>query len=448
MNVRFKLFGIMAALVLLVTAVYFGTTQGYLESRFGRFSATDIAGLLQTYYEENGNSWNGVGQADLAAAGRPGTGGGAALLSPQGTYLLKVGQADGSLIVRRGFRQAIRVKGVRVGTAYAYRWDTDDSLRLKDSIMSSMKIEGVRAAALTASAALLLGLWLAWKLTRPLKRLIAPIDRIAAGELDVRFPVDSRDEYGKVAAALNHMANQLLRAQETRKRLTADVAHELRTPLAIINSQLENIQNGGRSVPPETLLPIQDEVIRMTKMIGDLHQLALAESGALPLDRKPADLAVLLDGIIGKLEPELAAQKIRIVRTAAGAVRPVDIDSNRMTQVFYNLLSNAIRYTPSGGTIECVISEREADGSPYVSVSVTDTGIGVPEEELPFLFERFYRVEESRSRHTGGMGLGLAIAKEFVQAHGGFIEVKSKQGQGTTFVVNLPRQPLQNANYK
>ncbi|UUZ81230.1 HAMP domain-containing protein [Paenibacillus sp. P26] len=348
------------------------------------------------------------------------------------------GAGDPGLLIQQGKRNTVQVNGTTVGTIYADRWESTEDDLLKKYILGSMRTSSFRVPILTGFVALLLGWWLTRKLTRPLNRLIPAIQKIAVGELHIRIPVITKDEFGKVTEALNHMAQQLFRAEEVRKHLTADVAHELRTPLSIIQCHLEMIQEGGRDIPPETLLPIQDEVIRLSKLVDDLHQLTLAEAGKLQLDRSPTDLVPLLDRIIDMLKPEAEERHIDIIRSYPAQKLDAFVDPNRITQVFYNLLINAMRYTSSGGTISIRITDSSHNGSRYASVSITDTGVGIPEEQLPLLFDRFYRVEESRSRHTGGMGLGLAIAKEFVEANQGFISVQSEVGRGTRFTVDLP----------
>jgi two-component system, OmpR family, sensor histidine kinase BaeS len=441
MNVRGKLFGAMALLVLLVTAAYFGTTQGYLESRFAKYTAEDMAHQFQKYYEEHGNTWVGLEQSDIsnAAERHRSDYGGVALLSPEEQILFFRGHAEPNSVIQHGFQQSIIVNGTKIGTVYTDQWDSTETLQMKDYILNAMIIEGFRMGILTAAIALLLGLWLTWRLTLPLKRLIPTIEQIAHGDLHIQIPITSKDEYGKVTEALNHMAQQLQRGEEIRKQLTADVAHELRTPLAIIQVQMENIQDSGRDVPPETLLPIQDEVIRLSKLVDDLHQLTLAESGKLPLDRKPTDLVPILDRIADMLQPEADERQISISRTSPTQDMIASVDPNRITQVFYNLMINALRYTPSEGTITIQLTHRDHNGSRFATVSIKDTGVGILPEKLPYLFDRFYRVEESRSRHTGGLGLGLSIAKEYVEAHHGFIKVNSEVGKGSTFTVYLPQ---------
>ncbi|PYI57370.1 sensor histidine kinase [Paenibacillus flagellatus] len=444
MNVRWcigdKLFGAMAVLVLFVTLGYFGATHGYLKNRFEDYFKEKTTWPFESYYKEHDNSWEGIEDMKLSdeLEQRSPDQREIALLSPDGSLLFYTGSGDPGSLIGQGKRNTVLVNGKTVGTVYADRWETTEGYLIKTHILDSMRTSSFRVPILTGIVALLLGVWLTRRLTQPLNRLIPAIQKIAAGDLRIRIPVTTRDEFGKVTETLNHMAQQLLRAEEVRKNLTADVAHELRTPLSNIQCKLEVIQEGGRDVPPETLLPIQDEVIRLSMLVDDLHQLTLAEAGKLRLDRSPTDLVPLLDRIIDRVKPEADERKIGIVRSYPAQKTMAFVDPNRITQVFYNVLTNAVRYTPSGGSISIRMTDRSRDGSRLAVVDIEDTGVGIPAEQLPFLFDRFYRVEESRSRHTGGMGLGLAIAKEFVEAHQGFISVQSEVGRGTRFTVQLP----------
>ncbi|MDQ1914802.1 ATP-binding protein [Paenibacillus sp. GD4] len=287
---------------------------------------------------------------------------------------------------------------------------------------------------------LLFSFWISGVLTLPLKKLIAAIERVASGDLDVKVPVDTKDEYGKVARTFNDMTFRLREAEEARRRLVADVAHELRTPLSVMQLKLENYQQAGHHVPPEMLLRIHDEVIRMSLLVDDLHVLSLAEAGRLSLDRKPLDLTVLLERIVDDVKYEAEENGLDIRLRPISKPVTVMVDVRRITQVFINLLTNAIRYTPDGGMITVELKDRVIERDAFfASVSVIDTGIGIKEEELPHLFDRFYRVDEARSRHTGGTGLGLSIVHHFVRAHGGFIRVASQPDEGTIFTVYLPK---------
>jgi two-component system sensor histidine kinase BaeS len=435
-----KLFAAMAFLVLFVTLGYYGATQGYLKNRFNDYFQQKTTQRFEAYYKEHGDSWEGVESLTLPDESEPGNSDprNIALVAPVGGVLFYTGTGDPDALIRQGKPSAIEVDGKTVGTLYADRWESDEDGRLKDHILDSMRTSSFRVPVVTGLVALLLGFWLTRLLTRPLNRLVPAIQNIAEGDLHTRIPVTTSDEVGKVTEALNRMAQQLQRAEQVRKHLTADVAHELRTPLSTIQCRLEMIQEGGRDVPPETLLPIHDEVIRLTKLVDDLHQLSLAEAGQLRLDRSPTDIAALLDRIVDMLRPEADERRIGIVRSYPARPLTALVDPNRMTQVFYNLLINAMRYTPSEGTISIRIEDGFYHEMRHVTVTIADTGVGIAAEQLPFLFDRFYRVEQSRSRHSGGMGLGLAIAKEFVEAHGGYITVKSEVGSGSEFAVHLP----------
>lgn len=281
--------------------------------------------------------------------------------------------------------------------------------------------------------------WMSGVLTLPLKKLIAAIERVAQGDLNVKVPVDTKDEYGKVAQTFNDMTFRLREAEETRRRLVADIAHELRTPLSVMQLKLENYQQAGHHVPPEMLLRLHDEVIRLSQLVNDLHILSLAESGRLSLERKPLDLTMHLERIVDDVKYEAEENGLDVCLYTISSPVTVMADARRITQVFINLLTNAIRYTPRGGKITVEIEDRVFDRNAFFAcVSVIDTGIGIPAEELPYLFDRFYRVDEARSRNTGGTGLGLSIAHHFVRAHGGFIRVASQSDEGTTFTVFLP----------
>ncbi|WP_168121265.1 HAMP domain-containing sensor histidine kinase [Paenibacillus sp. HB172176] len=311
---------------------------------------------------------------------------------------------------------------------------------LKMYVLSKMKLYWFEKWGIFLAVCLFFSLWISGVLTRPLRKLIAAIERVTQGDLEVSVPVQSKDEYGRVLQTFNDMTLRLREAEDARRRLMADFAHEFRTPLSIMQLKLENYQQAGHHVPPE-MLRIHDEVIRLSLLVDDLHLLSLAEAGRLSLERKPLDLTAHLERIVEDVKYEAEENGLDIRLSTIVRRVTVMVDARRMTQVFINLLTNAIRYTPAGGKISVVMEDKIVDGNTvYARISVIDTGIGIPAEELAHLFDRFYRVEKSRSRHTSGSGLGLSIANEFVKAHGGFIRVASEPGQGTTFAVYLPME--------
>jgi two-component system sensor histidine kinase BaeS len=277
------------------------------------------------------------------------------------------------------------------------------------------------------TAVYLLSLWSA----RPLEELA---EQVLLENQEVK--VQGSGEMRALAEAWNAMALEVSRGSHARNTIVADVAHELRTPLAILRGQLESMLEGKVELSPEQLLPMLDETSRLTRLVQDLQQLSLAKAGALPLHRTWVPFADLLREILSVLELEAESKGIAL-KFDGDMKEEVYCDRARIKQVLINLIGNAIRYTPEGGQVEV----RAMKDGGMVLVTVRDDGPGIPPESLPYLFERFYRVESSRSRQSGGMGLGLAIAKEFAEAHGGTLSVASELGEGTVMTLTLPMFP-------
>lgn len=280
----------------------------------------------------------------------------------------------------------------------------------------------------------LAGLWTAGRIARPLVHLRDAAQRFDLRDLSRRVPVEGSDEIADLAQAFNHMGDRLEREERARRQLLADVAHELRHPLAVLKGRLELMQDGAVTTDQEALLALQDEVIRLTRLVGDLRDLSLAEVGRLSLHLAPVSIPALLDALLTNLEPVAAAKEIALTAEAGGDLPAVQADYDRIRQVLVNLLSNALQYTPQGGRVRI---KGWQEGSEVV-LRVCDTGPGVAPEDLPHLFERFYRADKSRSRATGGSGLGLAIVRSLVELHGGRVKAESELGKGTCFTVWLP----------
>jgi signal transduction histidine kinase len=295
---------------------------------------------------------------------------------------------------------------------------------------------GLLMASLVAGAlAVAISLVVARRLTAPLASMTQAAQAMARGDLSQRVRADSNDEIGRLAVAFNSMAASLARAEDVRRNLVADVAHELRTPLAVLRADLEALQDGVYQPTPERLTALREETDLLGRLVADLHELSLAEAGQLTLERRLAALAPLCQQIVAAMEPQASARGVTLAlgQVDGGAVSNVDPD--RIGQVLRNLVSNALRYTPTGGSI--TLSCR-TDGKGNI-IWVRDTGAGIKPDDLPHVFDRFYRGEKSRSRATGGAGLGLAIVKQLVEAHGGQVWVESTLGQGTTFFIRLPQ---------
>jgi two-component system OmpR family sensor kinase/two-component system sensor histidine kinase BaeS len=296
----------------------------------------------------------------------------------------------------------------------------------------------LRRLVLTEGVVVLLGLVvgaiLSRRITRPVTKVAEAAGRIAAGDLSTRVPEDASGELGDLARSFNQMAAALERADQLRRNMTADVAHDLRTPLSVIRGKLEGIVDGIYPATEDHIRPVLEETEVLTQLVEDLRLLALAEARQLTLDRRPMDVAGLLRDAQVNFTPLAQDRGITLVLDLPEALPRVVADRRRIAQVLGNLIVNALRYTPSGGTV--TLSARADDGA--VTVAVRDTGIGMPPEELPYVFERFWRGEKSRSRDSGGSGLGLAIARELVVLHDGEISVESAPGRGTTFRFTLP----------
>ena len=287
-----------------------------------------------------------------------------------------------------------------------------------------------------ALLAALVSLGLAATIARPIAEMNRMAGRMAQGDLNARVPVLSHDEVGALAASLNRMAESLKLMVEARRRFLADVSHELRTPVAAIRSAAEVLTSGAADDPESRerfLKALCQEADRLSSLVDDLLDLERIDAGRLNLQCEPFPLAFLVEKVTTMLAPLAKSHGVTLSATTDPDLW-LTADALRVEQVLVNLLENAIKYTQAGGSV-CVAARRQDD---KVLISVADTGIGIPEEDLPKVFERFYRVDRGRSRRLGGTGLGLAIVREIVEAHGGCVRVESTLGKGSTFSVELP----------
>ncbi|HWP95697.1 MAG TPA: ATP-binding protein [Syntrophomonadaceae bacterium] len=327
----------------------------------------------------------------------------------------------------------VKVDAKTVGIVITSRPGMGGLGSLESEFVDSLTLYSLLIGLAAGILALLMGVILIRPISQMIYRLSQATHRIAQGELDISVPVEGGGELRQLAEDFNTMAESLKKTETMRRNLTADIAHELRTPLTILRANLESLQSGATTSASETIASLHDEVIRMGKLIKDMETLALAESGHLTLHRKKTGFEVVLE----RLAPvfmDIEARHFVLKKRLDQRLPEVDIDEDRILQVMLNLISNAISHSPPGGEIT-IQAEKEIG---FLRISVIDQGMGISEEQLPFVFERFFRADNARSRKEGGMGLGLAIARTFVEAHGGKIWAESQIGQGSTFTFTCP----------
>lgn len=423
------------------------TFQNYLEQyNFGFMERTKAR--LEQYYMETG-SWEHVhelyfsGQFPMMGRGNGRMHGmygmhmalhnaDLILLDKNGLVIgdtsgLRLGH-DGSTL--SGKRQSIIIDGKKQGTLLLYQKSLQN---LEKEFLHSANLAIVLSILIASLCAVVLAYWMTRKITIPLKKLVKGAKKTAEGGTWEKVSIPTKDEFHELGEAFNEMAHKLSQNEEARKKLVADVAHELRTPLSILQGKLESIQEGVIEPSEKVILELTDEVYRLNRLVKDLQQLSLAEAGKLPLHLKPVVVKELIERICGQLQWSAEEKNITLRCDKIPEHAVLELDPDRFTQVIVNLVGNALRHTPEGGTIEVSVQED----TEAVHLNISDNGPGIPEEALPFIFERFYKNDPARSRSGGGTGLGLSIAKGFVEAHGGTLTVQSERNKGTVFTVTF-----------
>ena len=429
--------------------------------------ANALATLLAGYYSQNG-SWNGV-ETYLASAPQsqnsPATQMGPGMMGPEmmekwGDWMgltrasgpladrVVVLNASGVVIADTGRAilgeqhpaehassgAPVVVNGETVGAVLVGSMIEPVLNPADEDFLRSVNLSILITSVAVGVLALVLGSLLFRQITSPLRALSQSARAIAGGNLGQRVAVRSDDEIGQVARSFNRMAESLAEADVQRRNMMADIAHELRTPLTVVQGNLEALMDGVYDLTPENVAAVHKQTVVLTRLVADLRDLALAEAGQLRLERKAFSLADVIAQVTEGLEVQAHEREVTLKFEIAAGLPQVQADEQRITQVLFNLMSNALRHTPAGGTITISAELRDE----RVLVSVRDTGTGILPEDLPHVFERFYRADRSRARSTGGSGLGLTIAKQIVEAHGGQIWAQSWLGAGSTFAFSLP----------
>lgn len=430
--------------------------QGYLR-RFGMGGETDLTQSLADYYRQH-KSWAGV-EAVLSheneqAGGQgqgQGRGSGTGQGGSQATGMLSqnvVADSDGVIVyspdaARIGqtlsqselqSAQEVEVDGQVVGYLLTPGSAGGLPANFTSQLLARVRNATLLAALISGVVALILALVLANQVTKPVKVLTQSAERIAQGDLSQQVDVKGPPEVVTLGQTLNSMAESLQRSEKNRRALTADIAHELRTPLAVQQANLEALEDGVYPLSQESLKPLREQNELLIRLVEDLRTLSLADAGELELHKRSVDLLELTHLVGQSFEPALAKNAITLQVRSLGELPRVNADPDRIQQILHNLLQNALRYTPAGKSIEI---ELQSEGK-EIRLDVRDHGDGIPPEALDLIFERFYRAESSREHASGSTGLGLAIARKIAEAHGGTLTVSNHPLGGAVFTLRLP----------
>jgi signal transduction histidine kinase len=475
MRLRLVLSFILIVLVS-VTGVLFIARQGLASEvrsfmfHGGMTDASRLVATLEDYYQAH-NSWQGVETLlrftdeqghGMGGSGRQG------MMQTMMSQNLSLADAQGNWVADSNGPQSsgqmtedekavaitLHVQNQTVGYLLAEGGMSFN--RADESLLVSRLTRAALLAGLAAGLfSLLLALVLAYTLIRPVRELTMAAELLGQGDLSQRVRISGDDDLATLGKTFNHMAGALQKVAENRRAMTADIAHELRNPLAVQLANLEALQDGLYPLTPLSLAPILEQNHLLTRLVDDLRTLALADSGELKLERIPTDLPALVTRVVERFKAQATVRQIGIrimgvgmqgdsgggvpggMQAEAHGNHPgweVMVDPMRVEQILNNLLSNALRYTTEGGKIDIGLS-RAPDA---IQLTVHDNGPGIPVKALPYVFERFYRADRSRSRAEGGAGLGLAIARHLAEAHGGSLSAANDPDGGALFTLSFP----------
>lgn len=455
-----------AGLIVLLANLIMANQFKGLVSHAGQQYARRLAPVFADYYITAGG-WDGVEELmayiqDISRGPPPQAPGPrrvmpmSGMVEPEGERLLLV-DSDGNVIAdsQSGMPvpgnlasnldkgAAIVVDGQQIGTLIVYS-GLGRLTSSQEGFLRQVNVLMFVAGGAAALGVLIVGSLQARRIVKPVRALAAAAHRVAGGDLSQRIPVTSDDELGEMATAFNTMAAELERQHELRHRAMADIAHELRTPLSVLQVQLESIEDNLTEPSPEVIAGLQNDLAHLNRLVEDLRVLTLADAGELHIEAEVVEMGGLVRDVVERvraaaqsggivLNTELSKEDLCEAPLHAEALLHVIGDAQRLTQVLLNLLTNALQHTPPGGQV--TVGVQRIGGE--IHVTVQDTGEGISPDDLPHVFERFYRADRARSRDTGGSGLGLSIAKSLVEAQGGTITVESQVGQGSVFTMIL-----------
>jgi signal transduction histidine kinase len=426
--------------------------------RGGAYGLEELVYDLEEYYETNG-SWQGVEEILLGRGRENSRGLGAGRGSGQDELENSANRRNVRLLDASG-RLIFAPDGVGIGEqlvienlsdTIAIEWDNQTvgyllphsglpwpAESLESALLARLNQASITAAIIAGGLSIFIALLLVSYLLQPVRTLTRAAEAMSAGDLSQRVHMDGAGELPTLGHAFDHMAESLEQAENRRRAMTADIAHELRTPLAVQRANLEALQDDIFPLTVENLAPVLEQNRLLTRLVNDLRTLSLAEAGELALHKSATNVSRLLVEVAEHFHPQALQGDIEIKTQTMENCSNVVIDPERLEQILINLLDNALRYTPKGGSVNLDLSCKSGS----LNIAVHDSGPGIPDEALPYIFDRFYRVDHARSREEGGTGLGLAIARQLVEAHQGTISARNHPGGGAVFEVAFPL-PLQ-----
>ena len=440
--VAFLSIGIISVAIILITA------RWNTRAEFIRFLSdqdqTDIVTALSNYHRENG-SWAGAERIFFRNRGSQPAGNGANPGRKRPPFIL-VNEAGKVIIPNERYRIGDQVPKADLALGIPIKED-DQVIGILVPVRvpfegNPREVEFINrinrtllyGALIGAVFALLLGVFLSRTLTRPIRELTQATRAVSEGDLSQQVPVRSDDELGELAQAFNKMSTELARSIKTRKQMTADIAHELRTPLSLILGHAEAVHDGVLPATRENFEIIREEATRLEHLVNDLRILSLADAGELTINLQPIEPERLLQEVAALYQYQAQRMNITLDLDSAAPLSTIEVDPGRMTQVLTNILDNALHHTPEGGRI--VLAAKQMQD--LIEISIQDSGPGITAQDANRIFDRFYRTDPSRQREDGGSGLGLAIARSIVRAHGGQIRAESEPGKGLKIVIALP----------
>ena len=407
----------------------------------------DWADIYTGYYSANGNSWDNVQnvivsynlQSSYGFSTRNNYSQPAVLIGTDGEILAHpqsefIGQRVNKRMIEHGYPIYETDSDNLIGYLLPVGYFGHEFWILEESFISNTQKSVIFGVLVTMVISIVVGLAFGRNITKPLNNLILSVRRMGQGSTNEKVIVENDDEIGELATAFNQMSDELARANDARVQLFADISHELRTPITAITSTLENKLSTNESCAPVELSALYDEMLRLSGMVNQLQNLSRLDAGHMPINKTLIDFQSFFQDFFIIMEADAETRDISVKIDIPEKLPYCYADPERLKQIVLNLVSNALRYTKDGGS---VIFKAWADKQNFF-FSVSDTGIGMSEEECKHVFERFYRTDSSRARETGGTGLGMAITHGLVLAHEGTIDVASTKNVGTTFTVSLP----------